>query len=65
MKLKESLLSRRWFLTGLIGGALTALTAYVANPMVRFLFHKKKLPLPKAVKIAIADIDKIDRKSVV
>ena len=59
MKLKESLLSRRWFLTGLIGGALTALTAYVANPVVRFLFHKKKLPLPKAVKIAIADINKM------
>jgi len=50
MKLKESLLSRRWFLTGLIGGALTALTAYVANPVVRFLFHKKKLPLPKALR---------------
>lgn len=63
MKLKESLLSRRWFLTGLIGGALTALTAYIANPMVRFLFHKKKLPLPKAVKIAIADIDKMATNS--
>jgi len=59
MKLKESLLSRRWFLTGLIGGALAFLTAYIANPVMRFLFHKKKQPLPRAVKIAVADINKM------
>ena len=59
MKLKESLLSRRWFLTGLIWGGLAWLGAYIANPVVRFLFHKKKQPLPSAVAIAKADIAKM------
>ena len=59
MRLKESLLSRRGFLTGLIYGSLAFLGAFVADPVVRFLFHKKKIPLPKAVTIARADIQKL------
>ncbi|MFC1591904.1 ubiquinol-cytochrome c reductase iron-sulfur subunit [Thermodesulfobacteriota bacterium] len=57
MRLKESLLSRRWFLTGLIWGGLAAFAAYIADPVVRYVFHKKKQPLPKAVTIAQADVD--------
>jgi len=56
MRLKESLLSRRGFVTGLIYGSLAFLAAFVLNPVVRFLFHKKKIPLPKAVTIARADV---------
>ncbi len=56
MKLKESLLSRRWFLTGLIYGALGFLSASVLYPVVKFLFHKKKMPLPVGVRIAKAEI---------
>ncbi len=56
MKLKESLLSRRWFLTGLIYGALGFLSASVFYPVVKFLFHKKKMPLPPGVRIAKTEI---------
>ena len=65
MKLRESLLSRRWFLTGLIYGALGSLTAFLTYPLVKFLFHKKKLPLPKAVTVLQADLENIPPNSVV
>lgn len=64
MRLKESLLSRRWFVSGLIYGWLGAIAAYVAYPLVRFLFHKKVLPLPRAVTIAGSEIEKIAPNSV-
>jgi Rieske Fe-S protein len=57
MRIKESLLSRRDFFVGFICGGLSALAAYVGYPMVRFLFHKKEMPLPGAVTIALADIE--------
>lgn len=63
MRLKESLLSRRGFLTGLIYGSLAFLAAYIADPVIRFIFHKKKIPLPKAVTLARADIQNLARNS--
>lgn len=63
MKLKESLLSRRWFVTGFIYGALGFLTASVFYPVVNFLFHKKKMPLPAGVKITKAEIQRLKPNS--
>jgi len=57
MRIKESLLSRRWLLVGLIGGGLASVAAAALYPVVRFLFHRKELPLPEAVTIPLADID--------
>jgi len=65
MKLKESLLSRRDFFTGLIYGSLGSVAAYLAYPVVRFLYYEKKLPLPKAVTITLADIEKLSLNSAV
>jgi Rieske Fe-S protein len=65
MKLKESLLSRRDFFTGLIYGSLASVAAYVAYPVVRFLYYEKKLPLPKEVTITLADLEKVSLNSAV
>jgi cytochrome b6-f complex iron-sulfur subunit len=65
MKLKESLLSRRGFFTGLIYGGLASLGALVAYPAVRFLFHKKQVPLPEAVTVARTEIETIPPNSAV
>jgi len=65
MKLKESLLSRRDFFTGLIYGGLVSLAAFIAYPVVRFLYYEKKLPLPKAVTATLAEIEKIPLNSAV
>lgn len=59
MKLKESLLSRRGFFTGLIYGGLASLAALLGYPVARFLFYKKEIPLPEAVKVARSEIDTI------
>ncbi len=59
MRLAESLLSRRGFFSGLIGGALASVGAFIAYPFTRFLFHKKSEPLPSAVTVALADIEKM------
>jgi len=65
MKLKESLLSRRDFFTGLIYGGLASVAAYVAYPVVRFLYYEKKLPLPKEVTITLADLEQVSLNSAV
>lgn len=65
MKLRESLISRRQLITGFITGGLAALTAYVLYPAIGFIFHKKKIPLPKAVTVALADIEKLAPNSAV
>ncbi len=65
MRIKESLLSRRWFLAGLISGSLGSLIIYLTYPVNRFLFHQKKLPLPKAVTVAQLDLEKIVPNSAV
>ncbi len=65
MKLKESLLSRRDFFTGLIYGGLGSLAAFIAYPVVRFLYYEKKLPLPKAVTVSQADLASISPNSAV
>ena len=65
MKIKESLLSRRGFFTGLIYGGLASLGALVAYPAVRFLFHKKQVPLPEAVTVARTEIQAIPPNSAV
>jgi len=57
MKIKESLLSRRGFFTGLIYGGFASLAALVAYPAVRFLFHKKEMPLPEAVRVGRSEIE--------
>jgi len=59
MKLKESLLSRRGFFSGLIYGSFASLAALLGYPAVRFLFHKKQVPLPEAVVVARSEIDTI------
>lgn len=59
MKIKESLLSRRGFFTGLIYGGFASLAALVAYPAVRFLFHKKEMPLPEAVRVGRSEIETI------
>ena len=65
MKLKESLLSRRQLITGFITGALASLAAYTFYPVAGFLFHKKKIPLPKAVTMAMAEVEKLAPNSAV
>lgn len=65
MKIKESLLSRRGFLTGLIFGSLGSLVAFLTYPMTRFLFHQKELPLPEAVTVSHSDLAKIVPNSAV
>jgi cytochrome b6-f complex iron-sulfur subunit len=65
MKLKESLLSRRDFFTGLIYGSLASVAAYIAYPVVRFLYYEKKLPLPKEVTITLGDLEKVSPNSAV
>jgi len=59
MRLKESLLSRRALLSGLICGSLGSLASYIFYPVVRFLFYKKQLPLPEAVTVPLSEVDKI------
>lgn len=59
MRLKESLLSRRDLLSGLICGSIGSLAGYIFYPVAEFLFHKKKMPLPKAVTVPMAEIDKL------
>ncbi len=59
MRLRESLLSRRKFFIGSVLGGLSMLVAYVLNPVVRFLFHREKIPLPGAVKVAMSDVEAI------
>lgn len=65
MKVKESLLSRRDFFTGLIYGGLASVAAFLAYPMVRFVCHEKELPLPKAVTIEKEEIEKLSPNSAV
>jgi len=65
MKLRESLLSRRGFFTGLIYGTFTLLMGMFGYPVARFLFHKKKLPLPEAVIVARSEIETIASNSAV
>jgi Rieske Fe-S protein len=65
MELRESLLSRRDYLTGLIIGSLGALLAFAGIPVSGFLFHKKKIPLPKAVTVSLAEVEKIAPNSAV
>jgi Rieske Fe-S protein len=65
MKIKESLLSRRGFFTGLIYGGFASLAWLSAYPAVRFLFHKKEMPLPDAVKVARSEIETIPPNSAV
>ena len=65
MKLRESLISRRQLITGFITGGLASLAAYVLYPATGFLFHKKEIPLPKAVTVALDDIEKLAPNSAV
>ena len=65
MELRESLLSRREYLTGLIIASIGSLLAFVGIPVCGFLFHKKKIPLPKAVIAPLAEVEKIALNSAV
>lgn len=65
MKIKESLLSRRGFFTGLIYGGFASLAALAAYPAMRFLFYKKQMPLPEAVRVDRSEIDTIVPNSAV
>jgi Rieske Fe-S protein len=65
MKLKESLLSRRQLITGFITGGLASLAAFALYPVAGFLFYKKKIPLPRAVIMSMAQVDGIAPNSAV
>jgi cytochrome b6-f complex iron-sulfur subunit len=65
MKLKESLLSRRGFFTGLIYGGFASLGGLLGYPVVRFLFHKREVPLPEAVRVSRSEIETIAPNSAV
>ncbi|MEI6126816.1 MAG: hypothetical protein WCQ99_09735, partial [Pseudomonadota bacterium] len=65
MKLEESLISKRQLFTGLICGSLGSLAAFAFYPAAGFLFHKKQLPLPKAVTVALSDVEKLTPNSAV
>jgi len=65
MKLRESILSRRQLITGFITGSLASLAAYALYPIAGFLFFKKKIPLPKAVTVPLADVEKLAPNSAV
>jgi Rieske Fe-S protein len=65
MKLRESLLSRRGFITGLIYGSFTSLIAMLGYPAVCFLFHKKEIPLPKSVSVSPGEVEQIALNSAV
>ncbi len=65
MKLKESILSRRQMITGFITGSLASLAAYALYPVTGFLFHKKKIPLPKAVTVSLAEVEDLAPNSAI
>ena len=65
MKLRESILSRRQLITGFITGSLASLAAYALYPVAGFLFFKKKIPLPEAVTVPLADVEKLAPNSAV
>lgn len=65
MKLKESILSRRQLITGFITGGLASLAAFALYPVAGFLFHKKKIPLPKAVTVSAAEVNALPPNSAV
>jgi len=65
MKLRESILSRRQLITGFITGSLASLAAYALYPVAGFLFFKKKIPLPKAVTMSMAEVDMLAPNSAV
>ena len=49
MQLRESLFSRRSFLTGNLAGGLAALCATVFGPIIRFVWPSRPEPLPDLV----------------
>lgn len=65
MKLRESILSRRQLITGFITGSLASLAAYALYPVAGFLFFKKKIPLPRAVTVPLAEVEKLTPNSAV
>jgi len=46
-------------IASLICGSLGSLASYIFYPVVEFLFHKKMLPLPKAVTVPMAEVDRL------
>ena len=65
MKVKESIISRRQLITGFITGGLASLAAFALYPVAGFLFHKKKIPLPKAVTVSVAEVNALPPNSAV
>lgn len=51
MKIRESIISRRKFLLGLISGGFGTLASYGLYPVIKYLFFKREAPLPKAVSL--------------
>jgi cytochrome b6-f complex iron-sulfur subunit len=49
MKIRESIISRRKFLFGLILGGVGVLVSYGLIPVIKYLFFMTEAPLPKAV----------------
>ena len=56
MKIKESIISRRKFLYGLLLGGFGALAAYGLFPVIKYLFFMTEAPLPKAVSMKKKDM---------
>ena len=65
MKLRESILSRRQLITGFITGSLASLAAYALLSGCRVPVFQKKIPLPKAVTVSLADVEKLTPNSAV
>jgi len=57
MKIRESLIGRRNFLNGVLGGGLGTLCATALAPIVRFIWPSRAEPLPKLVVVSKADTD--------
>lgn len=56
MKIKESVISRRKFLLGLILGGYGTLASYGFYPVIKYLFFMAEVPLPKAVSMKKDDL---------
>lgn len=63
MKLRESLISRRQFLGGIIMAEAAVVFAGMSYPLIRYVFHKFKLPLPRQVAISMEELSKMPPNS--
>lgn len=63
VKLRESIISRRRFLGGILLGEAASAVVAMSYPLVRFLFHKVQLPLPRQIAISMESLQKMPNNS--